>query len=104
MSVVTSNRMSFIIPVFCSGRHDCGAGAGVVQLFLRMRVARGRFTLKLSPLPLLLLLMLLRPPLLLVESDSEDRVMGEPRMGGANEALKQVRPPPSFLGRFPRLF
>ena len=104
MSDVTSDRMSFIIPVFCSGRHDCGAGTGVVQSFLRMRVARGRFTLELSPLPLLLLLALLRPPLLLVDSDSEDRVMGEPRKSRANEALKQVRPPPSFLGHFPRLF
>ena len=104
MSVVTFNRMSFIIPVFCSGQHDCGAGEGVVQLFLQMRVARGRFTLELSPLPLLLLLALLRPPLLLVESDSEDTVRGDQRMGGANEALKQVRPPLSFLGHFPRLF
>ena len=67
-------------------------------------MARGRFTLELSPLPLLLLLVLLHPPLLLVESDLEDRVMGEPRKGGVNEALKQVRPPPSFLGCFPRLF
>ena len=104
MSDVTSDRMSFIIPVFCSGQCDCGAGAGVVQSFLWMQVAQGRFTLELSPLPLLLLLMLLHPPLLLVESDLEDRVMGKPRMGRANKALKQVRPPPSFLDCFPKFF